>query len=61
MCKGHFTNKQSDEEGNTMASITNNYIYAVKAKKGAEKKIPVFGKKKIEECRKLLAKYSDKK
>ena len=49
------------KEENTMAAVTNNYIYSIKTKKSNEKKIPVIDKEKIEKFKKMLSKYSDNK
>ena len=49
------------KEENTMAAVTNTYIYSIKTKKSNEKKIPVIDKEKIEKFKKMLSKYSDNK
>ena len=58
MYKKNKKNKNMEE--NTMAAITNDYIYSVTMKKSAQKKIPVMKKSTIEECRRISAKYSKK-
>lgn len=58
MCRRFLKNNKGE---NTMAAVTNEYVYSVKAKKTSEKKIPVIDRKKIEKFQKMLSKYSDNK
>ena len=59
MCVKKLIKKNKGE--NTMAAVTNNYVYSIKTKKASEKKIPVINKDKVERFKKMLSKYSDNK